>query len=123
MNYTLSKIVIVLFCSVFIAVGLGFMISEVTHGGRGWFPIFAFGSFFAAIGSIVMATRLRQIRKFETMTYAWYKSTFPENVQGNRVTCTACGNSRINVRALMNRTFHREHVCTQCGKALYYSPE
>jgi hypothetical protein len=123
MKYTLSKIFTVLFCSVFIGIGLVFMISGVASGGREWYLAFAFGSFFAAIGSIVMVTRLRQIRKFETKTYAWYKSAYPENVQGNRVTCNDCGNGRINVRALMNRTFHREHVCTQCGKALYYSPE
>jgi hypothetical protein len=99
------------------------MIKGVTSGGREWYLAFAFGGFFAAIGSIVMITRLRQIRKFETKTYLWYKSAFPGNVQGNRVTCNSCGNGRINVRALLNRTYHREHFCTQCGKALYYSAE
>lgn len=123
MKYLFSKIFTVLLCSVFIGVGLTFMIVSVRSGGRDWFKAFGFGGIFALIGSIVMVTRLRQIQKFQTMTYAWYKSTYPENVQGNRVTCYECGNSRINVRALMNRTFHREHVCTQCGKALYYSPE
>lgn len=123
MKYALSKIFIILLCSVFIGIGSVFMFSALRSGGREWYLAFAFGAFFAAIGTLVMVTRLRQIRKFETMTYAWYKSSFPGNVQGNRVTCNECGNVRINVRALMNRTFHREHFCTQCGKALYYSPE
>ncbi len=123
MKYFLSKLFIILFCSIFIAIGAGFTLSSLAsrhHDGLFGIP---FGLFFIGIGSVIMVTRLRQISKFEKMTYQWYKSTYPGNVQGNRVTCYECGNNRINVRALLNRTFHREHVCTQCGKALYYSPE
>ncbi len=61
--------------------------------------------------------------KFRRRNYEWYKSRYPTNVQGNQVLCFVCGNNRIQVRGLMNRTYFREHFCTQCGKTLYYSPE
>jgi len=79
--------------------------------------------FFMLIGTTVMVGRFRQLTRFQTMTYDWYRTTYPANVQPNRVSCFSCGATRINARALMNRTFHREHFCVQCGKALYYSPE
>lgn len=74
--------------------------------------------------TIVIATYwLKQLSRFQKMTYEWYQSEHLEHVRGNRVSCFVCGNDRIHVRALMNRTFHREHFCTQCGNTLYYSPE
>lgn len=56
-------------------------------------------------------------------SYDWYKTNHPENVQGNKVTCFKCGSSRINIRSLLQQTYHREHFCGQCGQSLYYTPE
>lgn len=121
MSYTVSKIFIVIFCSVFMVIGgavlLGSLSSKPNLFGLIW------GGMFFFIPLVIMRSRLKQLSTFQRMTYEWYRSTHPTNVVGNRVSCFSCGNQRINVRALMNRTFHREHFCTQCGKTLYYSPE
>ncbi|HEY0707118.1 MAG TPA: hypothetical protein VGG33_09980 [Polyangia bacterium] len=121
MKYFFAKLALVLLCSVFIVIGLGFITTGLTSGK----PLVAvpFGGVFVLIGTGVLITRYRQITRFQTMTYDWYRTTHPANVQGNRLSCFSCGATRINARALMNRTFHREHFCVQCGTALYYSPE
>lgn len=121
MNYTVSKIVLIVFCSIFMVVGGGVMLVSIFSG----FSLFGiiWGGMFFFIPLLIMVSRLKEISKFSTFTYEWYKLNHPESVQGSRLSCFVCGNSRINVRALMNRTFHREHFCTQCGKTLYYSPE
>jgi hypothetical protein len=76
------------------------------------------------IASIVNAVRNRRwLAKARASSYDWYKSTYPDRVNGNRVSCCKCDGMRIHVRSLMRRTFLREHVCTQCGTALYYSQE
>jgi len=121
MKYTLSKIFIIIFSSIFMLIGVGALVSGLRAGGDLFFLVF--GAMFFFIPLTVMVTNLKQLSKFEKMTYDWYKSEHPQHVHGNRVACYSCGNTRINVRALMNRTFHREHFCTQCGKTLYYSPE
>jgi hypothetical protein len=61
---------------------------------------------------------------FRSHSYAWYVAAFPGHVlnQG-QVSCRHCGGRRLSIRNLMNHTFHRAHVCNQCGKTLYYSPE
>ena len=120
MNYGTSKIFIIVFCSIFMLIG-GVAIVSAVVGGNLFFLVW--GAMFFFIPLTIMRRRLKQLSTFEKMTYDWYKSAHPEHVQGNRVSCFSCGNARINVRALMNRTFHREHFCTQCGKTLYYSPE
>lgn len=121
MNYGTSKIFIIVFCSIFMLIG-GVAIVSAVVGGNLFFLVWGAMVFFF-IPLTIMRGRLKQLSTFEKMTYDWYKSAHPEHVQGNRVSCFSCGNARINVRALMNRTFHREHFCTQCGKTLYYSPE
>ena len=65
----------------------------------------------------------RQTQRLREQDYEWYRSRYPDNVKGNRVTCNTCGSDRITVRGLMRQTRLREHVCTQCGSALYYSQE
>lgn len=77
----------------------------------------------STIVTIAAIKSYRQNSKFQKNTYAYYCSTYPNYAKHSSVSCAWCGNSRIHVRALMNRTFHREHFCTQCGKVLYYSPE
>jgi hypothetical protein len=120
LNYKASKALVVVFCSIFIAIGIGGMVSALI---RSDLFLAVWGAGFFGIGLVVMLGRLKQISKFESMTYERYKTDHPEHVRANQVTCFVCGNRRINVRGLMNRTFHREHFCTQCGKTLYYSPE
>jgi uncharacterized paraquat-inducible protein A len=120
-KYVFAKVALVLFCSIFIGIGLVFVSAGLSSGK----PLFAvpFGGAFLLIGTGVLVTRYRQLTRFQTMTYDWYRTTHPTHVQGNRLSCFSCGATRINARALMNRTFHREHFCVQCGTALYYSPE
>jgi hypothetical protein len=120
-NYKAQKGFIVVFCSSFMVVGayqlakaLLFRLNEVS---------LAVGCGFIGIPLLIMLQILKQLSLFEKMSYKWYTDTYPEHVKGNRVSCFACGNARIQVRALMNQTYHRAHICAQCGETLYYSPE
>lgn len=121
MKYTIKKLFIIIFCSVFMLIGANSMFSVYSSGGAG--PAYIFGGMFFFVGLFIMVFSVRQLSKFQNMTYEWYKTTNPGNVKGNSVTCDSCGNSKILVRNLMNKTFHRAHFCAQCGKTLYYSPE
>lgn len=76
---------------------------------------------FVAVASSVQ--RYQRIKKFREQDYQWYRNRYLDAIKGNRVTCNSCGSDRITVRGLRQRTYLREHVCTQCGSALYYSPE
>lgn len=78
------------------------------------------------IGAVILGvfgSRIIRIYKLRSMDFAWYRATHPNAVRHNRVVCFRCDNDRIHVRALLQRTFLREHFCTQCGTALYYSRE
>ena len=56
--------------------------------------------------------------------YLWYRATFPDHAHDKgKVSCRHCRNPHIQVRNLMNRSFMRVHLCNQCGKSLYFSPE
>ncbi|MDP3521292.1 MAG: hypothetical protein Q8S02_11790 [Hydrogenophaga sp.] len=61
--------------------------------------------------------------KYKQMNFGWYKATYPNHAHANGVSCHSCGGRRIHVRSLREHTYTREHFCTQCGTALYYSPE
>ncbi len=51
-----------------------------------------------------------------------YKREHPEKIsQSGRVRCFDCNGDRIFVRKIRDCTWMQEHVCTQCGKRLYYS--
>ncbi|ADL55477.1 hypothetical protein [Gallionella capsiferriformans] len=121
MKYTFQKIFIVLFCSVFVMIGAPSLINAIQGGGNLFGLVW--GGMFVFIPLSIAIFWLRQLSRFQKMTYVWYKTVYADNVQGNKVSCFVCGNDSIHVRALMNKTFHREHFCTQCGKTLYYSPE
>ena len=60
---------------------------------------------------------------FRKMNYEKYITENPQCLINGRISCRHCGGTQIQVRNLMNRTFFREHLCAQCGKTLYYSPE
>lgn len=121
MKYTFQKIFVILLCSFFILLGLALLVpgDDGFKMGQDTFM----GAAFLVMGTYVMLTGVRRINRFQKKTYLWYKATYPLNVDGNRVTCFSCGSGRINVRSLMNHTYHRDHFCTQCGTSLYFSPE
>lgn len=121
MRYTLHKMAAVLLGSIFMVVGGGMVVVNFMAG----FNLFliAMGTLFFLAGLFSMIFKLRQLSRFQKMTYLWYKKTYPAQVSGHQVSCFECGNSRIQVRALLRQTYHREHFCPQCGKTLYYSPE
>lgn len=121
MKYTFQKIFIGVFCSTFVMIGGPSLINAIQHGGN--FFGLVWGGMFVFIPIGIAIFWFKQLSRFQKMTYHWYKNAHAEHVNGNKVSCFECGNEHIHVRALMNRTFHREHFCTQCGKTLYYSPE
>lgn len=55
--------------------------------------------------------------------YWWYRRAYPRFAFDGGVACCACGGARIHARALMQRSYLREHFCAQCGATLYYSRE
>lgn len=121
MNYKASKFSIIVSCSLFMLIGCGAIIISIVSGFN-LFGLF-WGSMFVAIPFLIMKSRISQLSMFEKMTYERYRELHPNNVRDNRVSCYSCGNSRINVRSLLNRTYHREHFCSQCGKSLFFSKE
>lgn len=88
------------------------------------------GAIFALFGVgflVLLWSQLQQgyarMRHMQERNFDWYRASYPAHLRNGRVTCHNCSCDRINVRALMRRTYMREHVCTQCGETLYYSPE
>ncbi|SDP72494.1 hypothetical protein SAMN04488595_11858 [Ralstonia sp. 25mfcol4.1] len=85
-----------------------------------------FWLFFGGIGATILVNVRHQHRRMvrmKTENHAWYRRTYPNAVRGDAITCHACAGRHIRVRGLMQRTFMREHFCSQCGTALYFSPE
>jgi len=76
---------------------------------------------FGVVAAIIQ--QYQRLQKLREQDYQWYRERYPEAIKGSRVTCNSCGSDRITVRGLMQHTYLREHVCTQCGSALYYSRE
>lgn len=88
----------------------------------GIFLIFAVcGLVFALIRQSVHNTRDLARRRRED--FGWYKREHPNHFRAGRVHCFNCDGTRLSVRHLMNRTYLRAHVCTQCGTTLYHSRE
>lgn len=121
MKYILQKIFLAVFCGAFMLGGLVWSLR--VFSGDGQVDSLMISVPFMLIPLVVLLTQWRQISRFQTMTYQWYCKTYPKHAQQGRLSCFACGGHRVHVRALLNRTFHREHFCPQCGKTLYYSPE
>jgi hypothetical protein len=89
-------------------------------------PGLAAGAFVLTIITTIIWQFLRQAsdaRFRRGRNFDWFRSTHSNCIQGSRISCPHCHGTRIHVRGLMQRTFMREHFCTTCGKALYYSPE
>src|SRR6476469_9122474 len=103
-----SKMVLAVVMSVAIVVcGLGLALNSP-----------AVGLFMAAIGAVHFLYRYPQLVRFRTMTFEAYRRDHPENARGGRVSCFHCGGKRVQVRGLLNHTYHREHLCVQCGETL-----
>ncbi|HEX6993748.1 MAG TPA: hypothetical protein VF339_06330 [Gammaproteobacteria bacterium] len=119
-NYTAWRILTAFFGSIAILLASLFLLAGIATGNVAFA---GFGGLFLFLTIAGIRKAFKQISAFQKMTYEWYKSEHPEHVHRNGVSCFSCGNARIHVRALMNRTYHREHFCTRCGKTLYYSPE
>ncbi|CAB3753722.1 hypothetical protein LMG29660_02187 [Burkholderia puraquae] len=75
------------------------------------------------LSALIVYSNWRRIKYMRAKNYQWYRETYPDAVRGSRVMCRSCGNDRIHARNVMQRTFMREHFCSQCGESLYYSPE
>jgi DNA-directed RNA polymerase subunit RPC12/RpoP len=108
-------------------IGLICMLGAATPNSAGM-AIPGLLAFAACWYMIATATRqqdecLAQFANFEQKSSNWYRSTYPEFSKNGRVTCRHCGSHKISIRGLGRNTFHREHVCVECGKTLYYSPE
>lgn len=121
MSYAIRKIFLAAFCGAFILGGLFFSLRALLWGEN--LDNIVFPVPFIVIASVVLITQWRQISRFQTMTYQWYCQTYPMHAQSGRLSCFACGGTKVHVRGLMNQTYHREHFCQQCGKTLYFSPE
>jgi cbb3-type cytochrome oxidase subunit 3 len=59
----------------------------------------------------------------EEKNYDWYRKQHPGAFRNGRILCHRCGNDRIAIRALLRQNYLREHVCSNCGTTLFYSPE
>ncbi|HUH88004.1 MAG TPA: hypothetical protein VL003_08105 [Pusillimonas sp.] len=123
MKYTFQKIFVTFVSSIFILIGAGQIIMNVSRTGAFDISRSFLGVAFLVIGLISLISSWRRISKYQNKNYAWYKSTYPQHVQGNKVSCFSCGNTRIHARGLKNHSYTREHFCTQCGQTLYHSPE
>lgn len=141
-NYKSQRIGVVVFTSAFIIIGTAAVLygiiafisfwmkhDELQQLGVGGassmgalLPI-AVGGIFIFSGMSIMRNKLRQLRLFETKTYSEYIKLNPQQIRNGRVACNRCQSSDVRTKALMNKTYHREHYCGLCGATLYYSPE
>lgn len=136
MNFTMRKIGLIAFCSIFIIVGsalIGTAISSVRvfNFSSSSLDIFnlipvAVGLFFIIIASTICIFSIMRLNQIEKQDFFWYKSSYPNYVNGTRVSCFQCGNNIVYTRTsspAQNTALAqiREHYCSACGKTLYYS--
>lgn len=136
MNFTMRKIGLIVFCSIFIAIGcviIGTAISfkSFFNFSSNALDIFnlipvVVGLFFIIIASTICIFNIKHINQIEKKDFFWYKSSYPNYVNGTRVSCFQCGNSIVYTRtssSTQNTALAqiREHYCSACGKTLYYS--
>lgn len=136
MNFTMRKIGLIAFCFIFIIVGsvlIGTAISSVRvlNFSGSSLDIFnlipvAVGLFFIIIASTICIFSIMRLNQIEKQDFFWYKSSYPNYVNGTRVSCFQCGNNIVYTRTsspAQNTALAqiREHYCSACGKTLYYS--
>ncbi|WP_221799964.1 hypothetical protein [Oceanobacter mangrovi] len=103
--------------------------SELVEPGVMYVPALI-GAGIALVGLVLLLGGWKRIKRFEKLerdfrlkTFDWYKRTYPHLITNGEIQCFGCGGGKLQVRALMQHTYHREHFCPQCGTTLYYSPE
>lgn len=126
MNYFASKLFYVFMGVVFIFTGLFGALLAISPAAKGE-SIEYFGLTMAflwiGIGTYHAIKAYRRVNDFQKMTYDAYKAKHPEAMRGSRPTCFKCKGDRVFVRNIMQHTYHRAHVCGDCGTTLYYSRE
>lgn len=75
MNYTTSKIFIIVFCSIFMLIGGGAIVSALLAGGNLF--ILVWGAMFFFIPLTIMRGRLKQLSTFEKMTTTGTSQNIP----------------------------------------------
>lgn len=122
-----TKYLFIIVLSVLSAIGLAALMIGFASGKS---ETIFFGAVFSTISVTILLVglklinlRMAQLKMFSTHTFDSYKNKHPELVKNDSVECFSCGCKRIAARSLLNRTYHREHFCSKCGKTLYYSPE
>ena len=121
MKYKAALIFSCIICGLFLIIGCGILIHAINARVDGLFYLL-FGSAFIGIATSSLISVIGKDRKYRTRTYAWYRATYPDKIGHNRLHCFKCDSDRIHVHG-GNQTMHREHLCTQCGTTLFYSPE
>jgi hypothetical protein len=129
-KYKMQRLLVMTVGAIFVVIGAGAVLvalPRALHGGRGddWSQLI-FGIFFGGVGfagTLLRVLRISALERKAGMTFKWFKDTYPQSVSGDRITCISCSGTRIHVRGLMQQSYLREHFCTRCGTALYYSPE
>ncbi len=136
MNFKMRKIGLIIFCSIFIAIGCviigkAIFFKSFFNFSSNALDIFnlipvVIGLFFIIIPSVICIFSIKQLNQIEKKDFFWYKSSYPNCVNGTRVSCFQCGNSIVYTRTsslAQNAALaqFREHYCSACGKTLYYS--
>lgn len=100
-------------------VGMGIVLTGLTRD-KVQIPL---GGVMFLIGLSLIYRNLK-IKSLREKNFEWYRSTYPNAVDGKGQTkCFKCDSNRVHTKNLMNQTFTREHHCGNCGQTLYYSPE
>ncbi len=81
---------------------------------------FILGGSLILLPFIIMKHVFKKSAVLKKKTYAWYKEKYPDNVQGDIITCFKCETNSLDVRPLKNEFYQSEIFCTECGKSLYY---
>lgn len=119
MNPAVLKLSISLLCLLAMSVGAFVLASFVQEGADSLGM--TVGALLILIPASIMMTRLPRLWKYQVQSLAWYQTTYPESVTGNRVTCFSCGSDHIESRQISQQTGHNGHICGQCRTPLYYS--
>ena len=127
MNYTLRKILLVVILVPLACVG-GLLV--LAAGLRPWIRgenvngfMLIFGAMLLGISTFNLVTWFRRLTNLQARTYNWYRSKYPAHMHGSKASCYSCKSDRVTIRSLLQHTYHRAHVCSDCGTTLYYSPE
>ena len=123
MTFKIQYYVVLLIFTPLLLTSFVFLLLILVNGNIGDGFTLMFAGMIFLVSSFHVTRVLYLNRKFSSKTFDLYKARYPNAISGGRVKCFNCGSHRISVRGLLRQTYHREHVCSQCGTVLYYSPE